>query len=70
QAIEKIRVYPGADARFTLYSDDGATYAYEKGVYEITNLEWSDASRKLTHTGAAAWSESDTQIVEVIDGSH
>ncbi len=71
QAIEKIRVYPGADAHFVLYSDDGTTYAYEKGIHDITNLDWNQASGRLTHTGAAAWSESNAPVVEVIgsDGS-
>jgi alpha-D-xyloside xylohydrolase len=68
QAIEKIRVYPGADAHFALYSDDGTTYGYEKNAYEITNLDWSDSGSKFTHTGAAAWNESDAQIVEVVTG--
>lgn len=70
QAIERIRIYPGADAHFVLYSDDGTTYAYEKKKYEITNLDWNDAGGKLTHTGAAAWNESDAQIVEVVGGTH
>ena len=30
--IASVRVYPGADADFTLFSDDGTTYAYEKGA--------------------------------------
>ena len=29
QKIGQVRVYPGADGDFTLYSDDGKTYAYE-----------------------------------------
>lgn len=66
QTIEKIRVYPGADAHFVLYSDDGTTYAYEKGVHDITGLDWNDASGGFTHTGAAAWTESDKRIVELI----
>ena len=70
QAIEKIRVYPGADAHFVLYSDDGTTYAYEKGDYEVTKLDWSDARSKLTHSGAAAWNESDAHIVEVVESRH
>ncbi len=69
QAIEKVRVYPGADAHFVLYSDDGTTYAYEKGSYEITNLNWRDADGKFTHTGAAAWSESGADIVNVVQGN-
>ena len=41
---------------FTLFSDDGMTYAYEKGAGQITRLAWDDAKHQLTHEGAAAWS--------------
>ena len=30
QKLSELRVYPGADANFTLYNDDGTTYDYEK----------------------------------------
>jgi len=66
QKIEKVRVYPGADADLTLYNDDGKTYAYEKGDSMFTRLHWDDQSHKLTHEGASAWSEPDTQIVEIV----
>jgi alpha-glucosidase (family GH31 glycosyl hydrolase) len=66
QALAKIRVYPGADGSFTLYQDDGKTYAYEKGESKITRLHWDDASGKLTHEGAPAWSGSDASLLEVI----
>jgi alpha-D-xyloside xylohydrolase len=66
QAIEKIRVYPGADAAFTLFSDDGITYAYEQGAGSITRLHWDNAAGKFTHDGAAAWSSPDNEIVEVV----
>ncbi|MGA2276971.1 MAG: TIM-barrel domain-containing protein [Terracidiphilus sp.] len=66
QAIQKIRVYPGADADFTLFSDDGTTYAYEKGAGSITRLHWNDAAGKLTHEGAEAWSGPDSTIVEIV----
>ena len=66
QAIEKVRVYPGADASFTLFSDDGTSYAYEQGAGSITKLHWNDAQKKLTHEGAAAWSGADSAIVEVV----
>jgi alpha-D-xyloside xylohydrolase len=66
QRLEKIRVYPGADADFTLYNDDGKTYAYEKGKSQITHLHWEDSARKLTHTGAAAWQGSDAEMIEVV----
>jgi hypothetical protein len=61
-----VRVYPGADARFTLYADDGNTYAYEKGVSSITTLHWDEATQQLTHEGAAAWSAPDKTIVEIV----
>jgi alpha-D-xyloside xylohydrolase len=52
QKVAKVRVYPGADGEFDLYRDDGTTYAYEKGQYEVSHLRWEDAAQKLTHTGA------------------
>ena len=65
QSIAKVRVYPGADGSFTLFSDDGTTYAYEKGAGSVTRLHWDDASQKLVHEGAAAWSGPDSAIVQV-----
>jgi alpha-D-xyloside xylohydrolase len=47
----EIRIYPGADASFTLYDDDGETYRYERGERTTTLLRWDDASRTL-HVGA------------------
>ena len=44
----ELRVYPGADATFTLYEDEGDNYNYEQGVYSTINFEWSDCSRTLT----------------------
>ena len=66
QKIAKVRVYPGADADFTLYSDDGTTYAYEKGDFKTTHLHWEDAAQKLSHDGAPAWRSDDRQIIEVV----
>jgi alpha-D-xyloside xylohydrolase len=66
QAIERVRVYPGSDANFTLFSDDGTTYAYERGAGSITRLHWDDAKGQLTHEGAAAWTAPDSTIVEVV----
>ena len=65
QAIARVRVYPGADASFTLFSDDGKTYAYEQGAGIITRLHWNDAKQQLTHEGDPAWSGPDSAIVEV-----
>jgi alpha-D-xyloside xylohydrolase len=66
QRLAKLKVYPGADADFTLYQDDGKTYAYENGDSQITHLHWDEAAQKLTHTGAQAWNGPDAQLVEVV----
>jgi alpha-glucosidase (family GH31 glycosyl hydrolase) len=65
QAIAQVRVYPGADGSFTLFSDDGTTYAYEKGASSITQIHWDDAKQMLTRDGAAGWSEPDSAIVKI-----
>jgi len=66
QSIVKVRVYPGADASFTLFNDDGMTYAYETGAGSVTHLHWDNAAQKLNHDGAAAWTAADDSIVEVV----
>jgi alpha-D-xyloside xylohydrolase len=63
QAIAELRVYPGTDATFDLYSDDGTTYAYEKGAMEITHLRWDEAAQRLTHTGSELVGTSDATVV-------
>jgi alpha-D-xyloside xylohydrolase len=66
QTIAHVLVYPGADRDFTLYNDDGRTYAYENGDSKITHLHWNDAASQLTHEGAKAWPASSTGIVKII----
>ena len=44
----EIRLYPGADGRFTLYEDDGETYRYERGERATIALSWNDARRRLS----------------------
>lgn len=66
QKIARVRVYVGADGDFTLYSDDGKTYAYENGDARITRLHWDDAGRRLGHQGPAVWSGSDADVLEVV----
>ena len=44
----ELRIYPGADADFTLYEDDGLTYDYEKGAYATIPIRWDDARQTLT----------------------
>jgi alpha-D-xyloside xylohydrolase len=66
QKIAKVRVYDGASADFTLYQDDGKTYAYEKGESSITHLHWGDVARKLSQEGPTAWTVPEAEILEVI----
>ena len=39
---------------------------FEYGAFRTTDLQWNDASARLTHTGATAWSDDDTRIVKII----
>ncbi len=41
-------VYTGADGRFSLYEDDGASYGYERGEFTRIPLRWDERSRTLT----------------------
>jgi alpha-D-xyloside xylohydrolase len=66
QKIAKVRIYRGASGDFTLYNDDGTTYAYEQGKSRITHLHWDDAAHKLSHDGAQAWTGPDSQVLDVI----
>jgi alpha-D-xyloside xylohydrolase len=44
----EVRIYPGADAHFTLYEDDNETYAYEKGARATYELVWNDVAKTLS----------------------
>jgi len=66
QSIASVRVYPGADGEFTLFSDDGNTYKYENGSGSITKLHWDNASQQLKHEGGTAWTEPDSKIVVIV----
>ncbi|MGD0201732.1 MAG: TIM-barrel domain-containing protein, partial [Bryobacteraceae bacterium] len=44
----ELRVYRGANARFTLYEDENDNYNYERGVYATIPIQWDDARNTLT----------------------
>jgi alpha-D-xyloside xylohydrolase len=44
----EVRVYPGADGDFSLYEDQGDTYAYQNGARAVIPIHWDDARRTLT----------------------
>lgn len=43
----EIRIYPGADARFTLYEDEGDGYGYEQGQCSTIEFCWNDRKQTL-----------------------
>jgi len=44
----ELRVYPGADASFTLYEDEGDNNNYERGKYATIPLAWNERRKTLT----------------------
>lgn len=50
EAVDKpweIRIYPGANATFTIYEDEGDNYNYEQGESATFQLIWKDAENIL-----------------------
>ena len=43
-----ISIYPGSDASFLLYEDDGKSFNYRRGEWTGTKMKWNDESRTLT----------------------
>jgi alpha-D-xyloside xylohydrolase len=66
QALKEVRVYPGRDAEFVLYDDDGVSNDYEKGAGRVTRLKWDERARQLTATGAKTDKQSISALVKVV----
>ena len=43
-----VSIYPGSDASFLLYEDDGISFNYRKGEWMGIQMKWNEAARKLT----------------------
>jgi alpha-glucosidase (family GH31 glycosyl hydrolase) len=43
-----IHIYPGADAHFVLYEDDGLTMDHTRGIFSLIDFYWNDTSQTLT----------------------
>ncbi len=43
-----LRIYPGADGAFTLYEDDGVSFAYRNGDWMGVAMTWDDKQRRLS----------------------
>lgn len=48
----EIRIYPGGDADFTFYQDQGDGYSYESGYRAMIPMHWDD-HRQMLFVGAA-----------------
>jgi alpha-D-xyloside xylohydrolase len=44
----EIRIYKGANGKFSLYEDEKDNYNYEKGAYSIIDMIWDDQANELT----------------------
>ena len=42
-----VHIYPGANGDFTLYEDDGYTYAYEKNQCALTQFTYNDETQEI-----------------------
>jgi alpha-D-xyloside xylohydrolase len=43
----ELRIYPGADGKFTLYEDENNNYNYENGLFSTIQFSWDDAAKEL-----------------------
>lgn len=43
-----IKIYTGADGKYTLYEDDGSSQDYLKGKATLTNFIWNNKTKKLS----------------------
>ncbi|MDR3250507.1 MAG: glycoside hydrolase family 31 protein [Tannerella sp.] len=41
-------IFPGSDAEFVLYEDEGDNYNYEKGAFSTVSFKWNDKEQTLT----------------------
>lgn len=67
QPLESIRVYPGADAHFTLYDDDGVSNAYKGGKNgSSATLRWDDRAGRLSADGKLPTGQNAASLVQVM----
>jgi len=43
-----LHIYPGADAHFELYEDEGDNYNFEQGAFSTIAFDWDEARQRLT----------------------
>jgi alpha-glucosidase/alpha-D-xyloside xylohydrolase len=43
-----VYIYPGSDAQFALYEDDGVSMEHQRGLHSVLNMEWRDGPREFS----------------------
>ena len=66
EQLDKVLVYPGRDAAFTLYDDDGESNSYRKTGGRTATLRWDDAAGKLTASGTLPTGQDAGALVQVV----
>lgn len=66
QPLESIRIYPGRDASFTLYDDDGTTNAYRRGAGTETTVRWDDTTKRASAAGPLPTGQALAPLIKVI----
>ncbi|MGK6319548.1 TIM-barrel domain-containing protein [Sphingomonas sp. DT-204] len=66
QPLSEIRVYPGANAIFTIYDDDGVTNDYRNGAGRSADLKWNDDAKRLTGSGKLPTGQSVDSLVRIM----
>jgi alpha-D-xyloside xylohydrolase len=72
--VIELRIYPGADGRFTFYEDENDNYNYEKGQYATFTLIWNNKQKRLnisdTKGGFPGILKDRTFNIVVVNGEH
>jgi len=66
QPLDSIRVYPGRDASFTLYDDDGVSNADRDKGGRTATLRWTQATGKLAASGRLPTGQDAAGLVRVV----
>jgi len=72
--VIELRIYPGANGRFTFYEDENDNYNYEKGRYSTFTFAWNDKQKELSILGTKGnfpgMLKQHTFNIVVVDGKH
>ena len=61
-----LKIYRGANGKYTLYDDDGISLDYLKGSSVETRIQWDDVAKRLTIEPQAKGSPKRTFKIELI----